>query len=76
LLSSISAAATTLKLPDETFVFGSLEVTFFKLVPKNDELGTEATAPELFKLNCNIIVLAYQTQLHTSDTDTLTPIII
>ena len=53
--SSISFAATILKLREEILVLGTLEtVTFFKLVPKKAELGTEAPAPVLFKLSCNI----------------------
>ncbi len=47
----ISCSATTLKLPDAFFGWVNLEFTFFKLLPKKAELGTEPPAPELFKLS-------------------------
>ncbi|MGG6532850.1 UNVERIFIED_CONTAM: hypothetical protein C3P02_19395, partial [Clostridioides difficile] len=41
-----------MKLPDDTFGFTILEfTTFFKLLPKNTELGTEVAELEPFKLN-------------------------
>lgn len=51
---SSRSAAKTLNVPVDTLPWLRLELTFFKLLPKKTELGTEAPEPEPdpCKLNC------------------------